>query len=244
MTNGNEHTPRGADESARAEQAAADAGRIEEEVKAAVGGETADVREDVRRITLEALSDLRLDTERVKRVAQAVVDGARRGTAAGDERGREKLSAAMKGLDEALAAAAEATNLAVREAVGRGTEFSRQELHRAVENLSRLESAFIDTLGATARNTGGFVADTLSDLADHARRSGTSVGERVNSSLSQLRQAVGDMASTQLEAGAQALRGGGAALADVAAGFLAGIADRLRKERPKEGGPDGTQSRD
>jgi hypothetical protein len=226
------------------EDVTGNAERIEEDVEAAVGGGSADVREEVRRITLEALRDRRLDTEGVKRVMQAVVDGARRGSSDLGGQGRQKLSEAISGLDDALAAAAEATDLAVREAVGRGREFSRKELERTLDGLSSLETMFVDTLRSAARSASGFAADTLNDLAEHARGSGTSVGSRVNASLSQLRKAVSEMASARLEAGAETLRSGGAALADVAAGFLAGIADRLRKEQPKHTDDDASQPRE
>ncbi len=219
--------------------------RIEQEVEEAVAGRAADVREDVRRITLEALSDGRLDTEALRRVMQAVTDGARRGAAAlGDAGGRKALADAMKGLDQALASAAEATDLAVREAVSRGSEFSRKELHRALDDLAGLETMFIDTLRNAARGASGLAAETFHDLAEHARNSGTQVGSRVNDSLGRLRDAIGDLARTQFEAGAETLRSGGALLAGMASGFLAGIAERLQPDRSEDSGTGTPPSRD
>lgn len=221
-----------------------DADRIEEDVQAAVAGDVAGVREEVRRITLSALSDGRLDTEALRHVMHSVVEGARRGSAGLGDRERQNLSEAMSGLDEALAAAAEATELALREAASRGSDFTRQELHRTLDDLAGLEAMFIETMRNAAKGATGFASATLQDLADHARNSGTHVGGRVAASLGQLRDTVGDLARAQFEAGAHGLRSGGALLAGMASGFLAGIAERLQPDRSARTDAEPPQPRD
>ncbi|HRP75786.1 MAG TPA: hypothetical protein PK725_05860 [Rhodocyclaceae bacterium] len=205
--------------------------RVEREVQAAVAGGESDVREDVRRITLEALSDGRLDADAIRRVMHSVMHGAQSGTEVLGEQGRQALSEAMKGLDEALGAAAEATDLALREAAARGSEFSRQELRRSLDDLAGLEALFIETLMNAAKGATGLAATTLHDFAEHARSSGTYVGGKVEGSLAQLRHTLGDLARAQVEAGAHGLRSGSALFANIAAGFLAGIAQRLDPDR-------------
>ncbi len=140
--------------------------RVEQEVQAAVTGAQSDVREDVRRITLEALSDGRLDADAIRRVMHSVMHGAQSGT-------------------EALGAAAEATDLALRQAAARGSEFSRQELRRSLDDLAGLEALFIETLKNAATGATGLAATTLHDFAEHARSSGTYVGGKVEESLAQ-----------------------------------------------------------
>lgn len=204
--------------------------QLEQAVERAVAIQDGDVRENVRRITLAALSDGKLDTDEIKRVMRAVLHGAQQGAQTLGEpgaHGRDALSEALQGLDEALGAAAEATDLAVREAVARSAEFSRHELRHSLDDLAELETLFIDTLKTTAASTTGFAAATLHDVADHARNSGTFVGRRVQGSLTQLRHTVGDLAHTQVDASVHGLRSGSALLANIAAGFLAGIAERL-----------------
>lgn len=218
--------------------------RVEQEVQAAVAAGEGDVREDVRRITLEALSDGRLDADAIKRVMHAVMHGARQGTEALGEQGRQALSEAMKGLDEALGAAAEATDLALREAVARGSEFSRQELRRSLDDLAGLEALFIETVKNAAKGATGFAATTLHDFAEHARDSGTYVGGKVEGSLAQLRHTLGDLARAQVEAGTHGLRSGSALLANIAAGFLAGIAQRLEPDKANKADSDPSAPRD
>lgn len=50
----------------------------------------------------------------------------------------------MRGLDEALAGAAEAAQLAIQEAAGRTGEFSRQGLKQAADDLATLQTLFVE----------------------------------------------------------------------------------------------------
>lgn len=212
---------------------------IEQQVQATLENKTADVRDAVRQITLKALSGGELDTAALRRVMDAVVKGAQRGAASRGEQGRQALSDAMKGLDEALAVAAEATQLALQEAAGRTSEFSRHEIERALDDLKGLESLFIETLSDAARSATGFAEATLRDLAGHARSSGTAVGHQVTAAAAQLGDAIAGTAETQLETGTQTLRASGALLASMASGMLAGIAERLQSA---SGGKTGKKS--
>ncbi|MCB1911850.1 MAG: DUF6781 family protein [Rhodocyclaceae bacterium] len=209
-----------------------DTDRIEDDVERAVADDTAGISERVRQITLKVLSQGQLDNTALKEVMGAVVSGARKGIKRPDEASGTALREAVKGLDQALASAAEATQLAVREATSRSSEFSRQSIHKTIHELGSVESMFIDTLGDAARESTGHVRDTLQNLAEHARNSGTAVGGRVQDALSQLTQAVADVTHEQVQAGAQTLRHQASLMAGIAAGMLKGIADRLQAPTP------------
>jgi len=210
---------------------------LKQRVRDAVEDDNGDnVREEVRRITLKALSEGRLDSERLKRVMRTVTQGVGSARPKTSTAERKKFAEALRGIDEALAAGAEATQLAIREAAGRGSEFSRDELKRAMDGLSGLERSFIDTVSETARDTSDFVGDVFNDFARHARSSGTQVGAHVQASLTQLSEVISSMASAQLEAGAKGLREGGALLAGMAAGFFSGVAERLQGDGKQKGG--------
>jgi len=201
---------------------------IEQQVQAALASDTATISERVRAITLQALSSGELDKKALKQVVAAVVKGAQQGATHRAERGALALKEAMRGLDDALAAAAQATQFAIGEAAGRTGEFSRRALKQAADDLAALESLFIETLGSAAKSATGIARTTLRELADHARASGTAVGGQVESALSQLAHAIADTAREQVESGTQALLKETAMLAGLAAGALRGIADRLQ----------------
>ncbi len=213
--------------------------RIENDVEAAVAEDPSRIAERVRQITLGVLSDGRLNSAELKDVMASVVKGARQGIVRPDEGSAEAIREAVKGLDQALAAAAEATQLAVREAAGRTSEFSRQSLKKAVDELGSLETLFIDTLSDAAKDSSGHARATLEGLAEHARASGTAVGGRVEAALTQLTQAVAEATRGQVQAGADTMRQQAVLLAGIAAGMLKGIADRLQPpDAPPTRSPD------
>ena len=72
--------------------------------------------------------------------------GAQQGIERPDRERTEAIREAVRGLDEALAAAAQATLLALQEAIGRGSEFSRQELKGTLDEIGAMESNFLKTL--------------------------------------------------------------------------------------------------
>lgn len=203
---------------------------IERRVAAALGADPASIAKEVRSITLDALTRGRLDVDAVKRVTKAVVAGARAGVAPFGERSGEALKAAMRGLDEALSGAAEAAHLAIEEATGRTKEFSQQGLQQAVDDLATLQSLFAETLQDAARTTQGAVQATFQQLAEHARSSGSAVGQRVKVAVDQLARTVKEAARDQARKGVKALRHEAALFAGLAAGFLQGIAARLQSK--------------
>ena len=181
----------------------------------------------VRGITLDALTRGHLDTDALKRVTAAVVKGAREGAAPLGEHGGQALKEAMRGLDEALAGAAEAAQLAIQEAAGRTGEFSRQGLKQAADDLATLQTLFVETLQDAAQAARGVVQATFTELAEHARSSGSALGQRTRIALDQLTQAVTSGARDQAKKGTEVLRHEAALLAGLAAGLLQGIAARL-----------------
>ncbi|MCB1901153.1 DUF6781 family protein [Cognatazoarcus halotolerans] len=218
-----------------------DTDRIERDVEAAVADDASGISERVRQITLKVLSQGQLDSAALREVMGAVVKGAQKGIKRPDEASGTALREAVKGLDQALASAAEATQLAVREAASRSSEFSKQSIRKTMDELGSVESMFIDTLGDAARESTGHVRDTLHGLAEHARNSGTAVGARVRDAVSQLSQAFAGAAHEQMQAGAETLRHQAALMAGIAAGMLRGIAERLqppagtaKEEDPKD----------
>lgn len=208
---------------------------IEQRVQGVFAADPGAIAAQVRAITLDALTRGHLDSDALKRVTEAVVRGAREGAAPLGEHGGQALKEAMRGLDEALAGAAEAAQLAIQEATGRSSEFSQQGLKRAVDELATLQTLFIETLQDAARNTQGVVQATLTELAEHARSSGSAVGQRIRIALDQLADTVKAGAREQARKGVEVVRHEAALLAGLAAGLLHGVAARLEsKESDKD----------
>jgi len=201
---------------------------IEQQVVAALESDPAAISERVRAITLQALSEGHLDTQSIKQVMTAVLNGAQRGFTREDEHRSQALREAVRGLDDALAYAAEATKLAIQEAAGRTSDYSRQGLKTAVDDLAELESQLVETLGKAAQSATGVAQATLRDLTEHARTSGTAVGDKARSALSELSHAVSGSARETTTAGAQVLRKEATLIAALAAGVLKGFSTHLQ----------------
>ena len=204
-----------------------DTRQIERDVEAAVGADTASIAERVRAITLAALTQGRLDSQALRGVMNAVLEGAQKGAMPVDAERTAAFKEAMSGLDQAMASAAQATQLAMQEAIGRSAEFSREGLRQAIEPFSSLENDFIGALGDAARKTSGQARDTLTELAEHMRHSGTASGARVRDAATELARAGSSLALSQVEGGMKTLLNQADLLASLAAGVLRGFADRL-----------------
>lgn len=201
-------------------------GSIEGRVRSTLANDPANIADQVRSITLRALSEGEMDKEAIGRVSTAVVAGAKEFTAGAAE-GATALREAIRGLDEALASAAEATHLALQEAAGRGNEFSRQAIQKSLDDLDALESMFIETLTEGAKDATGFAQATLSDLAEHARVGGTAVGQKVEPALKQLAHVFTNTLHEQADIGAEALHKQYALLAGIANGIIKGVVEHL-----------------
>ncbi|BAL24977.1 DUF6781 family protein [Azoarcus sp. KH32C] len=215
---------------------------IERDVHAAVDADTASVADRVRTITLKALSEGRLDSAALKEVTSAVLRGAQQGIERPDRERTEAMRQAVRGLDEALAAAAQATVLAMQEAIGRGSEFSKQELRGTLDQIGAMESNFLNTLADAGRAANGLARTTLHELAEHARHSGTQIGSRVAAASAELTRALAALTRDQVQTGARTVRNEAGLLAALASGMLRGIADRLDPSKSHDRKPPATPS--
>lgn len=188
------------------------------------------IHEAVRDITLEALSDGHLDGQKMREVVHAVLQGASIGAKEKGTQAEQSLREAMSGVDEALASSAEASKLAIEEAVGHIKDFGSHDLKRALDDLLALEDMFLDTVKNIARISDDTAKDVLSDLAQHARNSGTTVGKAATKVVERLSRQQGQNVRESVTAGTDTAMKVGTQLSHAAAGFLEGIAETLKKK--------------
>ncbi len=206
--------------------------QLKASVQEAVESEEA-IREKVRRLTMEALAEGKLDAGQVKTIIETVMQAASVGVETHGSRARQALEEAVKGLEEGLVKAAEASKLALEEAASRADEFTEQEVKRAFDQLVELEKLYLDTLAEVAKKGGAQAAEILADLARHARNSGTSIGEYLAEVMQTLPRKLQEAGQWGFKAGLETARTTGAQLAAVTSGFLAGIADALDRQAKK-----------
>ncbi len=182
-----------------------------------------DIQAAVRDITLKALSEGKLDRERIKAVADAVMEGAGDAVARESEQLKSGLSDAAAGLEQALIKTADALRLAIEEAAGRMSEFSTKELKRSLEDLDSLEEIFVGTIQRAAKSGGEVVRGIAGDLAAHARNSGTSIGEHVAENMEKLQNRLREVGVETAEVGEEMAN----RIGQLARGILAGLGETL-----------------
>lgn len=206
-----------------------------EAATAEVVGRGVDITEAVRDITLQALSQGRLDKEKIRGVVQSVVSGAGEGSQNKQESSSvANLREALSGIDEALANSVQASRLAIEEAAGQVGEFGSSEFKRALEDLRTLEELFLTTIKEVASSSEIRVRQTLNDFVDHAKISGTAVGKAAADSVSLLSRQLGNLLLEAASEGADTALRVGSQLSQAAAGFLDGIAGTLKERGSKK----------
>lgn len=187
------------------------------------------VQQEVYRITVAALTEGHLETDRVKQVIEAVLNGVQSNIRDDTKRLQESFGQTAKGLDEALASAAIATKLAIQEAASRMGEYTHPEIRKSLHQLESLEKQFLNALNSLATTGTEGYREIISRFAEHAHQSGTAVGARSAEAMTELRDQIEQFSKISFDAGNGIARTTGASILQIASGFLSGVADCLEK---------------
>lgn len=216
---------------------AQDPGKLSDEALKQAASESvsgADIRDRVRALTLEALQARKFDYAGFRDVMKSMTEGVSIGAEKHGQDARRALSEAFKGMDEAMTKAAQASSLALKELSAKGREFSDKELKQALDQMKTMESDFLDSVRQVAGTTKGAVKTGWEELVTHAQRAGTDTGAVVSQTM---REFSHRMATTMTEttlAGMDAARQMGERFAQIASGFLSGMAEAIRPGKDGE----------
>ena len=202
---------------------------VKEAARAAVKSGT-DVHQQIKAITLKALTKRQLDIENIKNVTEAVSKGINEGMSTQGEHAKEVFTQAATALDDALAMAAEASKLAIEEAASRVSDYSQHDLNDAIKDLQDREGVFLDTLGKVAKGSNQVIADIVSDFIDHTGQSGTAVGKKTLTAL----EALKDLPQISKELIVSGTVATASTLAQIGSGILLGIAESLQSSHSKK----------
>lgn len=188
-----------------------------------------DIQNEVRNIVIDALSGGKMDPEHIKEVVRSVFKGSLEGAGTNVKQGKEVLQQTLNGVDDALTQVAQASSLAIEEAVGNIKDYSQHDVKHAMKEMTELEGLFFQTLGEVAKSGHETTYQILNDLLHHAQKSTTSVGRTIIEASNHLHSLLSN-AGTNIHA-ADAAKATGASVARIASGLLEGVADSLA---PKE----------
>ena len=202
---------------------------VKDAVRAAIKSGT-DVHQQIKDITLKALTKQQLDMENIKSVTEAVGNGINEGMDTHGERGKEVFMQAATALDDALAMAAEASKLAIEEAASRVADYSQHDFNDAIKDLQGMEGSFLGTLEKIAKGSNQVVTGIVSDFIAHTGQSGTAVGKQTLIALDALK----DMPHISKNLIVSSTVAAASTLAQIGSGILLGIAESLHPSQSKK----------
>ena len=211
----------------KADQNAANSNKSE--AKDAVGSEN--LQELIKNITLTALSQQQLDKENIKQVVSSVLEGVTEGVGDSAERMKPQFNEALAGIDAALSKSAIAAKLATEEAAGKVEQFAKQDVKKAIDELSSLEDLFIDTVNTVASQSGQLSSSALKEVAEHFKNSGTASGKEALEAVNSLKNALLNMSKGSIDEIASATQTAGNQFGQIASGILAGMAEAVKPKK-------------
>ena len=203
----------------------------QEEVRKATAetvSEGVDIRARVQDITLTALQGQRFDRRGMREVVRAVTEGAARGAEKGGADMSRAVSEALKGLDQAMRASAEAGYTALKQLTAAGKGFSDAEFKQALANMRKMEDDFLDTVSQVAEGANERVRPPLRQALHTMRTTGTATGRQVAEAMGDFAQKFSAASFDAALAGIERAAELGQRFSMVASGILGGMAEALR----------------
>jgi hypothetical protein len=193
-----------------------------------------DIIERVRDLTLQALQTKHFDYAGMKEVINAMTAGISLGAEARTGDAKRAVADALSGLDQALMKSAEASRLALQELAARSRELNDGELKKALDQMKKLESDFIEAVSKASQTAGSMAKSEFRDFVTHAQRAGTDTGAVVAQTMREFSHRVVTQMVDAQAAGLDAARELNARFVQAASGFLQGLAESLRESSRKK----------
>ncbi|MFA6014511.1 MAG: DUF6781 family protein [Gallionellaceae bacterium] len=203
---------------------------IKQAASAAVS-EGDNIREQVRDLTLSAIKQRRMEAGEVQNVIKALTEGISLGLDKRAHDSKQALTQAFSGLDAALMKSAEATHLALQQLTEHSSDFTKQDLKAALDNLKKVEQDFLTTVSDVSSKSSAHIKAEIDELLTHARRTGTDTGRQVSATLAAFSQQVHGVAHDTQAAGSGAVHKLSTRFTQLAAGILEGVAQALRDKK-------------
>jgi predicted component of type VI protein secretion system len=195
--------------------------------EAAEGG--GDLREQVRRIVVDALLKRHADPAAIKEVMKATVEGLGDGLRPQGANAGESLKAAMGGMDEALGKTLLAMKMAMDESWQAGRRFAEDDLKQAYEAIRGLDDDLVATLKQTGERSQGVLKEEFARLYEHLGRSGMDTTAQTRSVLETLTRQMSAIAADSSKEAVRSAQLAGERFGAVTSGILRGLADTLDK---------------
>lgn len=201
-------------------------------VREATSGERDEIRERIRVL----MEDLARGEEKLaaglgrmaREVYKAAADAVERSV---PDNADSVLREVLDGIGDGVQKAAQATQYAVEEAIGRGESFAREDLERIRGDLDSLGQIMTDVVADTAERTHGELSRAFRDAVTHTERMVTSIRPSIDEALQAISRDPLGAASESASAAVGTTRRAAGTFFSVLAGMLEGTADALDPDR-------------
>lgn len=192
-------------------------------------GSGGDLREQVRKIVVDALLKRHADPAALRDVMKATVEGLGDGLGPQATNASESLKTAMSGMDEALSKTLLAMKMAMDESWQTGRRFAEDDLKSAYEAIRGLDDDLVATLKATGERSQGVLKDEFGRIYEHLSRTGMDTTAQTRSVLETLTRQMSGIAADSSKEAMRTAQLAGERLNAVTSGILRGLADTVDK---------------
>lgn len=189
------------------------------------------LRVKVRELTLNALRARELSLTEVKQVLNSVTEGINLGAAKGKLDSPKVLEDALAGMDDALLKAAQANHIALKQLASAGQSFSEQHMKSALDDLERLEDAFLKTVKEAAGRGSEQLKQQWAGVLQRRETAGTETGGQIAATMEEFGARMQSTLREQRRAmlkTAQVLTDN---FATLASGILTGLTEGLQQSK-------------
>ena len=144
------------------------------------------LRVTVRDLTLKALQTRELSLEQIRQVVTSITEGINVGAAKSKLAAGKPLADALKGMDDALLKAVEASRIALELLTDQGVGVKDSLIMVALDELERLEDEFLRSVKQSAERASKDVQAKWTPVLANMKSGATETGSRVTSALEEI----------------------------------------------------------
>ncbi len=190
------------------------------------------LRVTVRDLTLKALQTRELTLDQVRQVVASITEGVNVGAAKAKIDAAKPLADALRGMDDALLKAVEASRITLELFTDHGIGVKDSLVMVALDELERLEDEFLRSVKQSADHASSNIRAKWAPLLDKMKPGATETGARVQSAIEQFsahaKTAMRQQRRATLKATAMMQQSFGA----LASGVLVGLAEGMKRTPP------------
>jgi len=189
----------------------------------------------VRELTLNALRGRELTLAEIKRVVKTVTEGVNLGAASTKIDAERVLSEALAGMDDAVLKAVQANHLALQQLAAQGQSLRDSHVKKALDDLERLEDAFIASVKEAAKKGSKQIKDQWATVLQQKQNVGTETAAQIEATMEQfgdqMRETVKQQRRTALKAAEMMAEN----FTTLANGILIGLTEGLQQGKRAPG---------